>query len=115
MYRNDKIKFIRFEAPSISGQAIGMLVPIRQCEYFLRKGFPFASLALMQTAYTIVFRAFAGTGFRNIPNFVDMDSYKILPWKELTPTASLFMFKHRNMILFIQQIHELFVLNTVKY
>ena len=29
--------------------------------------------------------------FRNTPNFVDIDSYRIIPWKELTPTASLLM------------------------
>ena len=50
--RKDNIKFVRFEAPSISGQAIGMLVPTRNSEYFIRKGFPFWAPALMQTINT---------------------------------------------------------------
>lgn len=33
----------------------------------------------------------AATGYRNVPSFPDLDSYKVLSWKTLVPTASIFM------------------------
>ena len=35
--------------PTISGHAIGMLVPARNAERFIRKGFPFVPLTAMST------------------------------------------------------------------
>eukprot|EP01083_Nonionella_stella_P278170 945873_1 len=91
--RKDNIQYVRFEVTSISGQPIGMVVPARNCERFLRKGFPFVPLALPSTANNSldVIEHFGNTGFRNVDMFVDVTSYKVIPWQTQNKTASLTM------------------------
>eukprot|EP01084_Bolivina_argentea_P048591 89504_1 len=86
----DNIKFIRFEACNINGQSLGMLVPARNCEHFLRNGFPFVTFTLMVSINTsFALDSISDTGYRNIPVWVDVDSYKVIPWIDDVPTASL--------------------------
>ena len=90
--RSDGIKFIRFEIPCATGQAVGMLVPARNCEHFLRNGFPFWSPASMQTINTAMpLNIYEKSGFRNTFAFPDVNSYVKIGWKELVPTASIFV------------------------
>ena len=48
-FKKDNIRHVRFEAPNMNGVAIGMLVPARNAEFFLRNGFPFCTMALLTT------------------------------------------------------------------
>jgi len=69
-----------------------MLVPARNSEHFLRNGFPFCSFALCQTINTaMALDDIADSGYRNIPSFADLDSFKVVSWKKEVPTASVLM------------------------
>eukprot|EP01083_Nonionella_stella_P148333 469343_1 len=93
--KKDGIKFVRFESPNISGQSTGMLVPARNSEHFLRNGFPFWPFALTQTVNTgMALDDVKSSGYRNVPSFPDVDSYRVISWKPLVPTASIMMSQH---------------------
>jgi len=90
--KQDEIRFLRWESPSISGHALGMLVPARNCEHFLRNGFPFWSFALNQTINTaMALDDVKASGYRNVSSFADLTSYKVVSWKKEVKTASIMM------------------------
>eukprot|EP01083_Nonionella_stella_P222756 794567_1 len=93
--RKDGIKFVRFESPNIMGQSTGMLVPARNSEHFFRDGFPFWTMALTQTINTaMVLDQVKETGYRNAASFPDLNTYKVISWKPLVPTASIMISQH---------------------
>jgi len=82
-FKKDDIQFVRFEQPTYPGVLSGMLVPVRNAERFLRKGFPYVTLASAITINNdIALDMAASTGWRNISLFPDFSSYKVIAWSD---------------------------------